>query len=71
MKEKKIQIIVNGYPAAVDEHESITSLINRFQESDKALIVEVNGQFVYPLAYSQVTVSEGDQLEFINPNFGG
>ena len=71
LKEKKIQIQVDGYPEKVDDQETILSLIRRFGENDKALIVELNGQFIYPLMYSRVTVSDGDIEEFINPNFGG
>jgi len=69
--KKEIQILLNGLKETVTEGETVLSLIKRFNEQDKSLIVEVNGQFVYQLDYSKVTVSAGDEVEFINPNFGG
>jgi len=33
--------------------------------------VEHNNQFVFVQEYASRTVSRGDRIEFINPNFGG
>jgi len=35
------------------------------------LIVEVNNRFVFPGDYGKTFLSEGDKVEFINPDFGG
>ncbi|MDM8549833.1 MoaD/ThiS family protein [Desulfobacterales bacterium HSG2] len=64
-------IIVNGFKEKVPVNSSISFLIAHFKEGDADLIVEHNGRFVYPDKYSAVVVSEGDSVEFINPNFGG
>ena len=68
---RRIRIILNGFPETVPENTTISDLIDRFEENDGDLIVEHNGQFVYPQKYAVVTASEGDRVEFINPNFGG
>ncbi len=68
---KDICIIVNEFEEKVPENSSISFLIEHFKEEDADLIVEHNGRFVYPDKYSTAVVSEGDRIEFINPNFGG
>ncbi len=68
---QEINIVVNGFKESVPENTSLSFLIERFKEGDADLIVEHNGRFIYPDKYSAVTVSEGDSVEFINPNFGG
>ena len=71
MNEKKIQIVVNGLKEEVVENSTLSQLILHFKEEDVHLIVEHNGQFIYPQDYSKIVVSNGDRIEFINPNFGG
>jgi len=66
-----VTVLVNGFREIVPIDASITFLIRHFKEYDKALIVEHNGRFVYPHQYDETTVSEGDRIEFLNPNFGG
>ena len=66
-----IKIFLNGFPEMVPEGITITELIHRFEEKDGDLIVERNGRFVYPQKYQVIAASEGDRIEFINPNFGG
>ncbi|QTA88001.1 sulfur carrier protein ThiS [Desulfonema magnum] len=68
---KKINIILNGFKEKVRENATISFLIAHFKEGDTDLIVEHNGRFVYPHEYSDMTLSEKDSIEFINPNFGG
>ena len=69
--DNTIQIIVNGMTEMVPDNSRIVDLIDRFGEKDPHLIVEHNGRFVFAQEYSTCTVSAGDRLEFINPNFGG
>ena len=66
-----IQITVNGMTEKVPAKSRIADLIERFGEKDPDLIVEHNGRFVFAQEYPERTVSAGDRLEFINPNFGG
>lgn len=66
-----MKIIVNGFPEDVAQDATLAELIERFKEADPGLIVELNCQAVYPQTYATTVVSEGDQVEFIHPNFGG
>jgi thiamine biosynthesis protein ThiS len=66
-----IQITINGMTETVPAQSCIEALIARFEEGDPDLIVEHNGRFVFAQEYPTRTVSPGDRIEFINPNFGG
>ncbi|RPH51137.1 MAG: sulfur carrier protein ThiS [Desulfobacteraceae bacterium] len=66
-----IEITVNGQKENVAVNSTLSFLIRHFKEYDTDLIVEHNGRFVYPRRYAEVTVREGDIIEFINPNIGG
>jgi thiamine biosynthesis protein ThiS len=68
---RTIQITVNGMTEDVPENATLESLIDRFREADPALIVELNGRYVYAREYSTTRVSENDRVEFIHPDFGG
>ena len=71
MMNRKIQIIVNGLEERVLENFTVANLIELFKEDDAHLIVEYNGQFLYPRQYATTIFVDGDRIEFINPNFGG
>ena len=66
-----IHIIVNGLEERVPVDSNVSNLIERFKEDDAHLIVEYNGQFLYPQQYETTFITDGDRIEFINPNFGG
>jgi thiamine biosynthesis protein ThiS len=66
-----IEVIINGFPEKILDGTTIAELILRFQEGDIDLMVELNHRFVYPRTYADTPLSNGDQIEFINPNFGG
>lgn len=68
----KLKIIFNGFPEEFEGCEvSIQELLDRTQEDDPAVIVELNGRFVYRKDFKMVTINEGDRVEFIHPSFGG
>ena len=71
MEDQKMEISVNGIMEKVPANITIAQLIGYFSEEDAHLIVEQNGQFVYPQRYVTTVVESGDRIEFINPNFGG
>jgi thiamine biosynthesis protein ThiS len=68
---EEIHISVNGLKETVPANVTISYLIEHFEEDDVHLIVEYNGQFLYPQKYATTVVQNGDIIEFINPNFGG
>lgn len=67
---KSTTIFVNGFAEEVPEGATLAFLIDHFQEKDRALIVELNGRFVFPREYGTI-ISPSDRVEFINPDFGG
>ncbi len=71
VSDREIDIIVNGLKEKVLQRTTIAQLIKDFNEDDVHLIVERNGQFVYPQKYATTIVANGDHIEFLNPNFGG
>lgn len=72
MKKKQlIAIRINDFPHQVEAGSNLQSLIDQFEEKDPDLIVELNGRFIYPQDLATTVVSGGDEIEFLNPNFGG
>ena len=67
-----MKIIFNGFPEEMEGCAiTVQELLDRTQEDDPAVIVEINGRFVYRKDFNSVTISEGDRVEFIHPSFGG
>jgi len=68
----ELRIIFNGFPEDLKGCEmTIRDLLDRTKEDDPAVIVELNGRFVYRQDFSTTTLKEGDRVEFIHPSFGG
>jgi thiamine biosynthesis protein ThiS len=67
----QIEIILNGLKERVSEGTTIARLMEMSGEKDKHLVVERNNRFVHSQAYQTTPLSEGDRIEFINPDFGG
>jgi thiamine biosynthesis protein ThiS len=70
-KEQSITIRINDLPEQVPAGSNLETLIQQFDERDPDLIVELNGRFIYPGDYAAIIVNAGDEIEFMNPNFGG
>ncbi len=67
-----MKFVFNGFPEELADCElSIRDLLDRAQEDDPAVIVELNGRFVYRKDFESVKIREGDRVEFIHPSFGG
>jgi len=66
-----MDIIFNGVCEDVPEKTTVSDLVIRTNETDRGLIVELNRRFVFPADYAKTFLSEGDKVEFINPDFGG
>ena len=71
MHGRKIEITFNGMKEMVPENATIADLIKLTKEKDSGLIVELNNCFVFPQKYPEALLSDGDKVEFINPDFGG
>jgi len=68
---RTIHITVNGMTEEVPENATLEFLIEHFREADPALIVELNGRYIYAREYSTTRVAENDRMELIHPDFGG
>lgn len=67
-----MKFIFNGFPEESDGNElTIRELLDKTKEDDPAVIVELNGRFVYRKDFGTVRIKEGDRVEFIHPSFGG
>ncbi|MDQ7782368.1 MAG: sulfur carrier protein ThiS [Desulfomonilaceae bacterium] len=67
-----MKFIFNGFPEEVEGCElTVKDLLERTREDDPAVIVEVNGRFIYRKDFSSCSIKEGDRVEFIHPSFGG
>jgi sulfur carrier protein ThiS len=55
---EEIHISVNGLKETVPANVTISYLIEHFEEDDVHLIVEYNGQFLYPQKYIQILGGE-------------
>ena len=70
--ESNLKFVFNGFP---DEFAgcglTVQELLDRTQEDDPAVIVEINGRFVFRREFKTRSIAEGDRVEFIHPSFGG
>jgi len=67
-----MRITFNGFVEEVSGPElTVQNLLDMTLEDDPAVIVEVNGRFVYRKDFQEYKIHEGDRVEFIHPSFGG
>lgn len=67
-----LQIKFNGFPENFDVTVlTVQDLLDVTKEDDPAVIVEINGRFIYRKDFNTVLINEGDRVEFIHPSFGG
>jgi thiamine biosynthesis protein ThiS len=67
-----LKFVFNGFPEEIAGCSiTVQDLLDRTQEKDPAVIVEINGRFVFRQDFKTRTIVEGDRVEFINPSFGG
>jgi len=68
----ELKFIFNGFPEEIEGcGVTVQDLLDRTREDDPAVIVEINGRFVFRKDFTNKTVDEGDRVEFIHPSFGG
>jgi thiamine biosynthesis protein ThiS len=71
-EEHQLRFLFNGFPEEVEGCElAVQDLLDRTNEDDPAVIVEINGRFVYRKDFLTVKIKDGDRVEFIHPSFGG
>lgn len=68
---QQIKVYINDLPEHVPVGSSLQTLVAQYDERDPDLIVELNGRFIYPRDYATTIVKSEDEIEFMNPDFGG
>ena len=67
-----LKILFNGFTESFDPDVlSVQDLLDITQEDDPAVIVEINGRFIYRKDFLSTFINESDRVEFIHPSFGG
>lgn len=67
-----MKITFNGFVEEVAGSElTVQDLLDKANEDDPAVIVEVNGRFIYRKDFKEHKIHDGDRVEFIHPSFGG
>ena len=66
-----IAITVNGSEELVSGGATVADLIDHYRQADPGLVVELNGELVFPQRYESTVVSDKDRIEFINCGFCG
>ena len=67
-----LKILFNGFTESFDSNVlSVQDLLDISQEDDPAVIVEINGRFIYRKDFLSTFINESDRVEFIHPSFGG
>jgi thiamine biosynthesis protein ThiS len=67
-----LKLLFNGFPEEFTVSDlTVQELLDRTAEDDPAVIVEINGRFVYRKDFKTRKINEGDRVEFIHPSFGG
>ncbi len=67
-----LKILFNGFTESFDSNIlSVQDLLDITEEDDPAVIVEINGRFIYRKDFLSTFINESDRVEFIHPSFGG
>jgi sulfur carrier protein len=68
----ELKFSFNGFPEEYKGSDlTVQELLDRTNEDDPAVIVEINGRFIHRKDFATHTINEGDRVEFIHPSFGG
>ena len=66
-----MRVTINGFLEEVPEGTTIAEVIDRNQEFEVHMIVELNHRFIYQKDFATTVLNEGDNLELIHAAFGG
>jgi thiamine biosynthesis protein ThiS len=66
-----MRILINDFEEEMEDGATVAEAIERWEEHDVNLVVELNHRFVHRDRYCSTPLKEGDRLELINPAFGG
>lgn len=66
-----MKIKINGEIKDVDQNTNLQKLIDRYCESNKRVVAEVNGIVVQSLSWANTPLKEGDEIEIVSFVGGG
>lgn len=66
-----MQIVINGSPHEVPDATSLDRAVALISQSATGIAVAVNGDVVSRLAWPQITLAHGDQVEVLTAVQGG
>ena len=69
--EIKMKITINGQLKEFDKSLSLQTLIDKYCESNKRVVAEVNGIVVQSLSWGNTTLKDGDEIEIVSLVGGG
>ena len=66
-----MRVTINGFFEEVPDGTTIAEVIDRNQEFEVHMIVELNHRFIHQKDFTTTVLKEGDILELIHAAFGG
>lgn len=66
-----MRIFLNGKPHELADQSTVAALIDELQLAGKRLAVELNGEILPRSEYSDMQLSQNDQLEIVHAIGGG
>ncbi len=66
-----MQIFLNGEAAETKGAENVAELVDRYQMSPQAVLIEHNGVALHRREWNQRRLAEGDRVEIIRVVAGG
>lgn len=67
-----MRFVFNGFSEEIEGSDLLVQqLLDLTNEDDPAVIVEINGRYIYRKDFNSMSIKEGDRVEFIHPSFGG
>ena len=71
MKNKKIQIYINGKKKNIDVNDKLTNILEDFFIKNKLVAIELNEEVVPKSKYKTKRISQNDRIEILELIGGG
>jgi len=67
----EMTITLNGSPHSLSEETTVASLLESLGLADKPVVVELDGQAIFPRDHAQTLIREGARVEIVTLAAGG
>ena len=71
MKNKKIQIYINGKKKNIDINDKLTNILEGFSIKNKLVAIELNEEVVPKSKYKTKKINQNDRIEILELIGGG